>query len=88
MIEFDVDMGYLLEAGELDRVVLTDENGGEPMTFSLSGGECEMEYATEGMKRGWWVCSECGEASDTIKACGGRVPPNFCANCGAKAVKR
>ena len=50
-------------------------------------GECEMQYATEGMKRGWWVCSECGEASDTINACGGRTPPNYCGNCG-KAVKR
>ena len=60
----------------------------DELNAALCGGECEMEYATEGMKRGWWVCSECGEASDTIKACGGRVPPNFCANCGAKAVER
>ena len=27
MIEFDVDMGYLLESGELGQVVLHDENG-------------------------------------------------------------
>lgn len=34
MIEFDVDMGYLLEEGELDYVVLNDENGEhEPMRF-------------------------------------------------------
>lgn len=34
MIEFDVDMGYLLEDGELDAVMLNDENGEhEPMTF-------------------------------------------------------
>lgn len=34
MIEFDVDMGYLLEDGEPDCVTLNDENGEfEPMTF-------------------------------------------------------
>ena len=27
MVEFDVDMEYLLEDGELDCVVLHDENG-------------------------------------------------------------
>lgn len=27
MVEFDVDMGYLEEAGELDCVILYDENG-------------------------------------------------------------
>lgn len=27
MIEFDVDMGYALENGELEQVVLHDENG-------------------------------------------------------------
>lgn len=34
MIEFDVDMGYLLDYEELDKVVLNDENGEhEPMEF-------------------------------------------------------
>ena len=38
MIEFDVDMGYLLEEGELDSVILNDENGEhESMTFRLGG---------------------------------------------------
>ena len=27
MVEFDVDMGYLKEYGELDYVILRDENG-------------------------------------------------------------
>ena len=45
---------------------------------------CEMEYHTEGMKRGWWVCSKCDKAMDTIESCGGRKPPKFCGNCGAK----
>jgi predicted RNA-binding Zn-ribbon protein involved in translation (DUF1610 family) len=36
MIEFDVDMGYLLECDELDKVVLNDEDGEyEPMEFIL-----------------------------------------------------
>lgn len=35
MIEFDVDMGYLLENGELDKVVLIDENGEhDPIEFT------------------------------------------------------
>jgi len=34
MIEFDVDMSYLLDYDELDKVVLRDENGEhEPMEF-------------------------------------------------------
>lgn len=34
MVEFDVDMGYLLECDELDKVVLNDEDGEhEPMEF-------------------------------------------------------
>ena len=47
---------------------------------------CRMEYQTEGMQRGWWKCSECGEAMDTIEACAGRKPPRWCGNCGAKVV--
>lgn len=45
---------------------------------------CRMEYQTEGMQRGWWKCLECGEAMDTIEACGGRKPPRWCGNCGAR----
>ena len=44
---------------------------------------CSMEYAKHGMMRGWWVCSACGKAMDTIEACSGKVPPRFCGNCGA-----
>ena len=37
MIEFDVNMGYLLEDGELDKVILNDENGEhEPHELCLS----------------------------------------------------
>lgn len=47
---------------------------------------CRMEYQTDGMLRGWWRCSECGGAMDTIEACGGRKPPRWCGNCGAKVA--
>lgn len=46
--------------------------------------ECEMRYQTDGMMRGWWKCSECHEAMDTIESCGGRKPPKWCGNCGAR----
>lgn len=82
MIEFDVDMGYLLEEGELDCVVLNDENGEhEPMEFRPSGGECEMEELER-----WdgsdphYRCKACGHENNEDYL------PRFCPNCG-KAVK-
>ena len=46
MIEFDVDMDYLLEDGELDAVVLNDENGEhEPMRFVPDGETDEIAYS-------------------------------------------
>ena len=65
MIEFDVDMGYLLEAGELDCVILNDENGEyEPMKFTseLGSGTCEnaSELNTDGLAGYYFTCSECG----------------------------
>lgn len=56
MIEFDVDMEYLLEEGELDCVVLNDENGEhEPMEFvpKLGSGTCEftLEYDRDEVER-------------------------------------
>lgn len=89
MIEFDVDMGYLLEEGELDRVVLNDENGEhEPMTFYPNGGECEVECFDDGVDEGmdgeWfsyalptWYLS-CGHE---VK---GTERPNYCVVCGKK----
>lgn len=44
MVEFDVDMGYLKEYGELDGVILHDENGEmEPMIFVPANNE-EQDY--------------------------------------------
>ena len=57
MIEFDVDMGYLLEDGELDSVVLNDENGEhEPMRFIPDGETEEVAYSVsyEGKRSDMW----------------------------------
>lgn len=92
MIEFDVDMGYLLEEGELDRVVLNDENGEhEPMTFYPSGGECEWT-----LKERWPNRTGDDHVYGYETDCGARHTwwpdslPNFCPTCGnkVKAVKR
>ena len=91
MIEFDVDMGYLLEEGELDKVVLNDENGEhEPMMFWLGGGECEVECFDDGVDEGmdgeWfsyapptWYLS-CGHEVRGIER------PNYCPKCGKRCV--
>ena len=98
MIEFDVDMGYLLEAGELDCVILNDENGEyEPMKFTpeLGSGTCIVTHD--------FKCSNCGKQIGVVRncemyeTCDGRQAwksldhevcdiPNFCSNCGAKVV--
>ena len=86
MIEFDVDMGYLLEAGELDCVILNDENGEyEPMKFTseLGSGTCENEWAQFGKFR----CSECWLQVDSISTnTTAPIPIKHCPNCGAKVV--
>lgn len=92
MIEFDVDMSYLLEAGELDHVVLNDENGEyEPMEFRPSGGECECVWNEQD---GTFRCSSCDTLLTneiSIEWPSHKVTPitmpNYCHNCG-KAVKR
>ena len=87
MIEFDVDMGYLLEENELDCVVLNDENGEhEPIEFvsRLWRGECE-NVAPDYLD---FLCSVCGfvhyhsDENDT----GDGNDLAFCPRCG-KAVK-
>ena len=90
MIEFDVDMGYLLEEGELDSVILNDENGEhEPMEFLPSGGECEWELEHSGTLYDKWRCSECKFLFVEPRCDQGYTDlvPNYCPNCG-KAVKR
>ena len=90
MIEFDVDMGYLLEEGELDCVILNDENGEhEPMEFvpKLGSWTCRITASsTDGL------CSDnprqrfelsCGH-SFTVD---GLDAPVACPVCG-KAVER
>lgn len=47
-------------------------------------------YIGEGTESGWWVCGSCGDLFDTLSslACkrGRNSMPNYCPNCGAKAV--
>lgn len=67
MIEFDVDMGYLLEDGELDVVVLNDENGEhEPMRFIPDGETEEISYSVsyKGKRTDIWY--ENGMDFDTL----------------------
>ena len=82
MIEFDVDMGYLLEAGELDCVILNDESGEyEPMKFTpeLGSGTCELELNTDMTAI---RCDKCGyelPKGTNLKA------TRFCGGCGRRA---
>ena len=91
MIEFDVDMGYLLEEGELDCVVLNDENGEhEPMEFRPSGGECELhdcEGSFSAVNRPVWRC-DCGAFMTQYTDATTYHKPRFCPNCGRKAMER
>lgn len=99
MIEFDVDMGYLLEAGELDSVVLNDENGEhEPMMFWLGGGECtphgEWERLSQTQERRRMYC-DCGyelgvdkRDSFPFERTEYAPMPRFCPECGVKLVSK
>lgn len=84
MIEFDVDMSYLLEEGELDCVVLNDENGEhETLEFvpKLGSGECEqvLTDCDDGLMPPFVAhCSRCGAEWG--------FTPKFCHNCGAKVT--
>ncbi len=86
MIEFDVDMGYLLEDDELDCVILNDENGEhEPMEFvpKLGSGTCENANADGYGFR--FECSECGYSA-IVHNCAVRLDelPNYCPGCGRR----
>ena len=60
MVEFEVDMACLLEDGELDRMVLHDENGEHPsMQFEPSRGECRDVSE----RRATMTCSVCGQGA-------------------------
>ena len=91
MIEFDVDMGYLLEDDELDAVILNDENGErESMRFvrertceklpSYFEKSCIVTRGDLTMKFGYWRCSECD--------CENFEGARYCMACGAKVVER
>lgn len=95
MIEFDVDMGYLLEYDELDCVVLNDENGEhEPMEFlpKAESGTCEnISDPPSGFlcsKCGWGDFSEPSHLLTTAKFADNDKGPNYCPNCGAKVKNK
>ena len=91
MIEFDVDMGYLLEDDELDCVVLNDEAGEhEPMEFvpKLRGGTCKWNLVekwpnAKGDDHVYGYETECGHRHtwwpDTL--------PSYCPSCGRRVDK-
>ena len=84
MIEFDVDMSYLLECDELDKVILNDEGGEhEPMEFvpadaTVGMGTCQnvSEYTNV------FTCSECGYEYDFVTD--PYNGPNYCPRCGRR----
>ena len=87
MVEFEVDMAYLLEDGELDRVVLHDENGEYPsMQFEPSRGTCKVRHSivdeVGGGELDRWVCGECGHVWWSIEGV-----PSCCPNCGREVVE-
>ena len=92
MIEFDVDMGYLLEDGEPDCVTLNDENGEfEPMTFYRDGADAvafckRVEQAVEKREPltlfgvDYEACEECERVKRGTKPDG--TPRYRCSVCG------
>jgi DNA-directed RNA polymerase subunit RPC12/RpoP len=92
MIEFDVDMGYLLECDELDKVVLNDESGEhEPMEF------VPKDTATVGVGTCKLVDNDSGPDMHCT-ACGGGVDDEYryfmdswgysrCPHCGARIIE-
>ena len=86
MIEFDVDMGYLLEEGELDCVVLNDENSEhEPIRFVRERTCQNLIEEVDWTDYHDFECSEChASMRQNGNAPGGVF--NHCPSCGAKVV--
>ena len=100
--EGDDERKTLWESNGLTWEYFNDENGDAWLGFlgaceqditpeqaiaaTLGGGECEMARYSNGL--GYideWQCSECGADVGGIAE---DTPPNYCPNCGRKAVKR
>lgn len=78
MIEFDADIGYLLDAGELDSIILNDENGEyEPITFVREREACEDISD----KNGIFKCSKCDCTVEEDAVDWGTI--NYCPDCGS-----
>jgi hypothetical protein len=87
MIEFDVDMDYLLEDDELDEVILNDENGEhESMRFVR---ERTCHNASRRLDESRFHCSECWFGCWVKDVSDGRDKlPSYCPSCGAEVVER
>ena len=87
MIEFDVDMDYLLEDEELDVVILNDENGGhEPMRFVRERTCHNMSHRLDESR---FHCSVCWFGCWVKDVSDGRDKlPSYCPRCGAEVVER
>lgn len=85
MVEFEVNMAYLEEYGELNCVILHDENGemDDVKFVPLRTCYAEADYIyCEGMEDEiYWndKCSECHERM-------GEPIPNYCPHCGAIVI--
>lgn len=98
MIEFDVDMDYLLEDDELDAVILNDENGEhEPMRFvrertCVPHGEWERLSQTQVFRRMYCDCGyELGidrRDSFPFERTTYAEMPRFCPECGARIMSK
>ncbi len=91
MIEFDVDMGYLLEEGELDCVVLNDENGEHvPLEFvpQVGSGTCELIDRGKFTPHHDFHRVECSECGVLFWQSYGHLPAaRFCPSCGKRVRK-
>lgn len=84
MVEFDVDMGYLEDADELDCVILHDENGEMGDMMFIPHRICSIKL------KQWsgWHCSSCGELATLTGSDETFRNLNFCPACGAEVVHR
>lgn len=83
MVEFDVDIGYLEETGELDCVILHDENGEMEDIKFVPERTCHKANDSSD-KHPFSIeicCSECGNAISKLKI------GEYC-KCGAKIVRQ
>ena len=84
--EIEVDLGYLLEDGELAMVILNDENGEHESRRFVPERTCRNESPKRG--KGVFACSECGVNLDIADMAEENMDvfyePRYCPECGAR----